>query len=91
MSQKRLRVSKSIFFSARHKRLARVIRIDSPSNFRRSIAVLKKNGISLLEFRALVLAKNRAKAILRKSGLSVMERRQMRAIVNTPIPKPKRK
>jgi len=76
----------TLFFPAMNKRLARIISIKSPSAFRTSIRVLKRNGLTLSERRGLVLAQNRARAILRKRNLSPGERRQFRQIVSIRIP-----
>ena len=71
---------KTVFFKARSKRLAKIISIKSPSAFRKSIATLKKGGLTTREKRALVLARTRAKLQLRRKNLSAKERKQMRAI-----------
>ncbi len=44
-----VRISKSIFFPAKNKRLAKVISIKSPTEFRRSIRTLRKGGLTLEE------------------------------------------
>lgn len=70
----------SIFFKPRSKRLARIISTKSPASFRRSIRTLKKGGLTLMEKRALVLARTRATAQLGRRNLSSKERRQFRTI-----------
>lgn len=82
--------NKSLFFPAKNKRIARAISITSPTAFRGSIRTLKKNGLSLTEYRSLVLAQNRAKVQLNRKNLSMKERKQMRAISKIRIPKPTR-
>jgi hypothetical protein len=77
---------RTIFFPPRHPGLAKIISIESPSAFRASIRKLKKMGIGAREKRALVLAQNRARAMLKRRNLSEKERRQLQAIVNTPLP-----
>jgi len=79
-------VRKTIFFPPKHRRLARTITIKSPSAFRASIKKLSKGGITLVEKRALVLARNRAKAMLKRKNLSAKERRQMREISRIKLP-----
>ena len=43
-------------------------------------------GIGAREKRALVLAQNPARAMRRKKSLSEKERKELQAIVNTPLP-----
>ncbi len=71
------------------KRIAKIISITSPTAFRRSIRILKKDGggLSLHEKRALVLARNRAGAQLDRKDLSPKERKQFREITKISIPK----
>ncbi len=81
-------VSKQTLFSKpKSRRLARIITITSPSAFRESIRVLKKDGLTLEEKRGLVLAKNRAGAQLKRKNLSAKERKQFRAITKIKLPK----
>lgn len=75
----------TIFFPAKSERLARIIKIDTPANFRKSIRTLRKGGLSTTEKRALVLARNRAKAQLSRKDLSAKERREFTAISKTKI------
>jgi hypothetical protein len=79
---------KSIFFPPKHKGMAKAISIKSPAAFRKSIQKLKRRGYSLSEYRALNLAKTRAKMQLRRKYLSPEERRQMQEIERINIPKP---
>lgn len=67
---------------------ANKISIRSPDTFRRSIAALKKGRYTLGDYRALILAQNRARAQLRRRGLSAKERMQFSEIVRIRIPKP---
>jgi len=80
------RFTKSLFFKAKDKKLARKVRISSPSAFRTSINVLKRGGITLKEKRALVLARTRAKVQLRRKNLSIKERRQFGTIAKMRVP-----
>ena len=82
-----VKIKKSIFFPPKDKALARKISIKTPAQFRKSINILKKNGITIKENKALVLARTRAKVQLKRKNLSVRERNQMRAIANTTIPR----
>lgn len=82
---------KSLFFPPKNKRLARAISIETPNAFRNSIRRLMRNGLSLEEFRALNLAKTRARLALRRPNLSLSEERQMREISRVRIPKPSRR
>jgi len=77
---------KTIFFPPKHRNLAKVISIESPAAFRRSIQILEKGGLNATEKRALVLAQNRAKAMLKRRTLSAKERRQMAAIARMRLP-----
>ncbi len=81
------RITKSLFFPAKDKSLARKISITSPFAFRKSIRELKKGGITLKERRGLILAKNRAGAQLKRNNLSSKERKQFRTIAQINIPK----
>jgi hypothetical protein len=76
---------KTIFFPPKNKRLARIISIETPQAFRRSIRVLKRGGLTTAERRALVLARTRAKAMLKRRNLSARERREMAEIARTRI------
>lgn len=67
--------------------LARKISIINPNQFRKSIRILKKDGINLSESKALVLARTRATAQLNRKNLSAKERRQFKAISLIKIPK----
>lgn len=71
---------KSIFFPAKNRRIADVISIKSPTEFKNSIKELKKNGLTTEEKRALVLARTRASLQLKRKNLSSKERKQMSAI-----------
>ena len=66
--------------------IAKKISITSPGSFKESIYQLKKGGLSLHEYKALVQAQNRAKAQLNRKNLSEHERLQFSEIVNTKIP-----
>ena len=72
----------TLFGKSKHKWLADAITIKTPAGFRESIRKLKKSGggLSLLEYRGLVLAQNRAKAMLKRKNLSSRERKQLREI-----------
>lgn len=82
-----VKIKRSIFFPPKDKALARKISIKTPGQFKKSIAKLRKNGITLKENRALVLARTRAKVQLRRTNLSTRERNQFRAISKTVIPR----
>ncbi len=71
---------RTLFFAPKDPRLARIIKIDTPSNFRKSIRILSKGGLTLKERRALILAQNRAKAQLGRKNLSPSERREFTEI-----------
>lgn len=77
---------KSLFFAPKDKVLARKISIKTPGQFRKSIELLKKNGITLKEKRGLVLARTRAKVQLRRKNLSKRERNQFTTISTMRIP-----
>lgn len=78
---------KGLFEPAKNPRLARIISIETPAKFKKSIITLSKGGLSISEFRALTLAKTRAKLQLRRRNLSPKERKEFRMIANTKIPK----
>lgn len=80
-------ITRSLFFPPKNKRLARIITITSPAAFRRSIKVLMKDGLSVTERKALILARTRAKVQLKRKNLSDKERKQMLAISKIRIPK----
>lgn len=58
----------------RSKRIAAAVKISSPREFRESIQKLGKQGFTLHERRALILAQNRARAQLKRKNLSEKER-----------------
>ncbi len=76
----------SLFFAPTDPRLARDISIRSPREFRRSIRILSKGGLTLKERRGLILAQNRAKAQLNRKNLSAPERREFKEISRIKIP-----
>ncbi len=82
-----VKITKSIFFKPKDKALAKKISIKTPGQFKKSIMELKKNGITLKENKALVLARTRAKVQLKRTNLSTRERNQMKAIASTTIPR----
>ena len=82
-----VKITKSIFFPPKDKALARKISIKTPGQFNKSISMLKKNGITLKENRALKLARTRAKVQLKRKNLSTREMNQMKAIAKTSIPR----
>lgn len=82
-----VKFTKSIFFKPKDKSLARKISIRTPFQFRKSITILKKNGISLKEKRALTLARTRAKVQLLRQNLSSRERKQFGMISRMSIPR----
>lgn len=71
------------------KRRAGRISITSPTTFRESIRELRKDRYTLSDYRALILAQNRARGMLNKKDLSTKEKKQMQAISEIKIPKPK--
>lgn len=77
----------SLFSPPKNKRLAGIIKIDSPAAFRGSIQEIKKDGVTLEEKRALVLAQNRSRAQLQRQNLSMKERREFEKIVSMDLPK----
>ncbi len=82
-----VKIKRSIFFPPKDKTLAKKISIKTPEQFKKSIDKLRKNGITLKENRALILARTRAKVQLKRKNLSTRERNQMKAIANTVIPR----
>lgn len=82
-----VKFKKSLFFKPKDKVLAKKISIKTPGQFNKSIAKLRKRGITLKENRALILARTRAKVQLKRKNLSTRERNQMKAIANTTIPR----
>lgn len=80
-------VRRTIFFPPKFPALARKISITSPAAFKKSIEILKKNGLTLREKRALVLAQNRARVQLKRKTLSARERREFTEISKIKIPK----
>lgn len=79
--------TKGLFFKPKDKALARKITIKTPAGFRRSIRILKKNGITTKEKRALNLARNRARVQLLRKNLSIKERRQFTMISKIKLPR----
>ena len=75
----------SIFSKPKDKKLAKKISIKSPKTFNKSVKTLNKNGLSLKEFRALNLAKTRARLQLRRKNLSSKERKEFRDICKTKL------
>ena len=87
----RSRRSGVFYDKPRHQRLAEEITITSHSGFKRSVKKLSsKKSYSTTEYRALVLARTRAKLMARKKNLKPETRKRLKAIANTPIPKPKK-
>lgn len=82
-----VKFTKSVFFPPKDKALAAKIRISSPEAFRKSIRELSKNGISMKEKKALVLAQTRARAQTLRPNLSPKERKQFNMIAKMRIPK----
>ena len=80
------KITRTIFFEPKNKRLARIISITSPTAFKRSIMKLSENGLSLRKRKALVLARTRAKLQLRRKNLSPKERKQFTEISKMKIP-----
>ena len=76
----------SVFFAPSNLRLAKKIKITSPSAFRESIRVLKKGGLSIAERAALTVAQTRAKLQLRRKTLSQKERGEFKQISLIKIP-----
>ena len=76
---------KTIFFKPKSRRLAKVISIKSPSNFKKSIAKLKRNKLTLKERKALILARTRVTVQLKRKNLSLKERKQFKKIANIKI------
>lgn len=69
-------MSNTVFFPPKNKRLARIISIKSTKSFRKSIRTLKRNGLSLKEKRALVLARTRARIISQNKRVSFRVRKE---------------
>ena len=72
-----------MFDPPKHKWLAKIIRIDSPSAARKAVRELKKRMNSrnkTLIIRAANLAANRAKVMLKRKNLSRKERRELREV-----------
>jgi len=82
-----VKFTKSLFFPAKDKKLARKISITSPKAFKASIKKVSKGGVTLEEKRALTLARTRAKVQLRRPNLSFKERKQFFMIANMKLPK----
>jgi len=80
---------KSIFFKPRSKRIARIITIKSVTGFHKAIRELKKNELTLKEFRALKLAQARVKASLKRKDLSPKVRARFKRILKIRIPRSK--
>ena len=90
--KKRTTRRQTLFFAPKNPRLAKIISIESPTAFRKSIRLLSRGGLTLKEKRALVLAQNRARAQLGRKNLSLKERRQFGTISKIKIgPVTKRK
>lgn len=81
------KITKSIFFKPKNKKLADKISIKTPTQFKKSIQELSKKGLTLEEKKALTLARTRAKVQLKRKNLSKREMNQMSAIANTAIPR----
>lgn len=84
---KRKRRNKSMFGPPKHKELAKIVRIDTPENARKSAKQLlnkfkrartREQKVTIK--RSVVLAANRAEAIRKKKNLSAKERREMKQI-----------
>lgn len=78
---------KTLFFPPKHKRLAKIITIESPSKARKAARQLlkecrklKRADAILLRARAMQLAANRAKAMLNRKNLSKKERRELKEV-----------
>ena len=78
---------KSLFEKPKDPKLAKAISIKSPKDFKQSIKKLSKDGITTKEFRALNLAKTRAKLQLRRKNLSSKERKEFKEIGKIKLPK----
>ncbi|HEC39488.1 hypothetical protein LCGC14_0577090 [marine sediment metagenome] len=85
-TNKQPRRQRTLFFPPRSKRLARIISIKNPAAFRKSIRTLRRNGLTLRERRALILAQNRATAQLGRRNLSAKERCEFTEISKIQIP-----
>lgn len=86
-----VKITKSIFFPPKDKALARKIKINTPTKFRDSIKRLQKDGVTLKEKKALVLAKTRAKVQLLRTNLSKKEIKQFTTISKMKLPRVSRK
>ena len=78
------RKKRSMFGKAKHKKLAEIVRIDTPSNARKSAKKLlrlfqkaKRRKTKVVIKRACVLARNRCLAIRKKKNLSERERKEL--------------
>jgi hypothetical protein len=76
----------TMFFSPKDKELAKKVSIENPSKFKKSIKTLEKDGLTVKERRALILAQNRAVAQLERSNLSKKERKEFNKIKNMKVP-----
>lgn len=81
------KIKNTLFFKPKHPSIAKKISIESPTAFKQSIKELKKNGLTKLERKCLILAQNRAKVQLHRKNLSSKERKQFKTIAKTKIPK----
>ena len=81
-----------MFYSKpKHPRLAKAITIKTASGFKNSVKkISSKKTYSTTEYRALVLAKTRAKLMAKKKAIHPTTRKRLLSIAKTPIPKPKR-
>jgi hypothetical protein len=68
---------------------ARIISIETPAKFRKSIKEIYKDRYTVGDQKALQLARNRAKAQLKRRNLSGKEREEFTEITKTKIPKAK--
>jgi len=78
---------KGLFFPPKNKRIAKIIRIDTPKNAGKSIKELKKlidKGKITIDqaIKYVTTAANRAKASLNRKNLSKKERREMKEVAN---------
>ena len=76
-----------LFDPPKNRRLANIISIKSPMDFRESIQEVKKGGVTTEEKRALNLAQTRAKLQLRRENLSMKERDEFTTISRMRLPK----
>ena len=72
----------------KNKRIANAIRIALLKNFRHSINMLRRDGLSLKEYQGLVLAQNRARATAVRARISAGERLDMLEVASIRLPKP---